>query len=121
MTMVPVMSASSIARRMASTAARSAPSRSPRPMRRAAAIAPASVAATASTLISLSRVVLLEDAIGVRSMAEVPATGEDHGHVVTIGHFDRHLVADAAARLDDRRHPGLRRDLDPVREGKIGI
>ena len=53
MTIVPEMSASSIALRMAVTAAWSAPSRSPRPMSRAAAMAPASVARTASAMIEL--------------------------------------------------------------------
>src|SRR5688500_3704416 len=111
MTMVPVMSASSIALRMAVTAAWSAPIRSPRPMRRAAAMAPASVARTASAMISLS--------IGL--VAEVPAAGEDHGHVVPVGDLDGHLVADAAARLDDRGDPGLGRDLDAVREREVGV
>ncbi len=55
MTMVPLRSASSIAWRMASTAARSAPWRSPRPIWRAAASAAASVAAMASSVISLCR------------------------------------------------------------------
>ncbi len=54
MTMVPLMSASSIALRMAVTAAWSAPSRSPRPMRRAAAMAPASVARIASEMMIFS-------------------------------------------------------------------
>ena len=54
MTIVPEISASSIALRMAVTAAWSAPSRSPRPMSRAAAMAPASVARIASAMMSLS-------------------------------------------------------------------
>jgi hypothetical protein len=54
MTIVPLISDSSMALRIASTAAWSAPVRSPRPMSLAAAMAPASVAATASTVISFS-------------------------------------------------------------------
>ncbi len=112
MTIVPLMSESSIALRMAVTAAWSAPSRSPRPMSRAAAIAPASVARMASAMTILS--------IGA-SVLEVTAAGEDHGHVVAIGDLDGHLVADAAAGLDDGRHPGLGGDLDPVREREVGV
>mgnify|MGYP000261221260 CR=1 FL=1 len=37
-----------------------------------------------------------------RSVPEQPPSREDHGQVVAIGDFDRHLVADRAARLDDR-------------------
>src|ERR1700674_1207284 len=111
MTMVPLISASSMARRIASTAAWSAPIRSPRPIRRAAAIAPAPVAATASTVNSLS--------IGL--VLEVAAAGEDHRHVMAVGDFDRHLVADAAPRLDDGRHPCLGRDLDAIGEGEVGV
>src|SRR5437870_6250382 len=65
-TIVPLMSESSMARRMASTAARSAPLRSPRPMRRAAAMAPASVAATASTPIRFSTLGLSARALRAR-------------------------------------------------------
>ena len=32
---------------------------------------------------------------------------EDHRQVVPVGDLDRHLVADRAARLDDRRDAGL--------------
>src|SRR5687767_5164215 len=131
MTIVPLISASSIALRMAVTAAWSAPIRSPRPMRRAAAIAPASVARTASAMISLSMAQRLSgDGVytvytrmptQTSSMSEVPAAGEDHGQVVAIGDLDRHLVADAAAGLDDRGHAGLRGDLDSVGEREIGV
>src|ERR671910_1096203 len=98
MTMVPLISASSIALRMAVTAAWSAPIRSPRPMRRAAAMAPASVARTASAMISLS--------IGPL-VPEVATPGEKHRHVVAVRDLHGHLVAGAAARLDDGRHSSL--------------
>src|SRR6188508_1567965 len=112
MTIVPLMSDSSIALRMAVTAAWSAPSRSPRPMSRAAAMAPASVARIPSAMTSLS--------IGA-SVLEMAAAREDHCHVVAVGDLDRHLVADAAAGLDDGRHPRLGCDLDAVGEGEIGV
>src|SRR3990170_6185448 len=117
MTIVPEISASSIALRMAVTAAWSAPSRSPRPMRRAAAIAPASVARSASAMISLS----MRADVTMGLVLEVATAGEDHRHVVTVGDLDRHLVADAAAGLDDGRHPGLGGDLDAVREREVGV
>src|SRR5687767_4295225 len=117
MTMVPDSSASSIALRMALTAAASAPSRSPLPIMREAAMAPASVARSASAMISLS----MRVDTGIGLVLEVTASGEDHRHVVAIGHLDGHLVADAAAGLDDRGDPGLRRDLDAVREGEVGV
>ena len=50
------------------------------------------------------------------SVAEVAAPREHHRQVVAVGDLDRHLVADGAAGLDDRRDPGVCRDLDPVRE-----
>src|SRR6187455_694775 len=112
MTIVPLMSASSMALRIAVTAAWSAPILSPRPMRRAAAMAPASVARIASAMMIFSV---------MGSVLEVAAAGEDHRHVVTVGDLDRHLVPDAAPGLDDRRHPGLSRDLDPVREWEVGV
>src|SRR5687768_11783463 len=117
MTIVPDSSASSIALRMAVTAAWSAPSRSPRPMSRAAAIAPASVARSASAMISLS--MRVEVAIGL--VLEVTPAGEDHRHVVTVGDLDRHLVPDAASGLDDGGHAGLGGDLDAVREREVGV
>src|SRR5687768_7027009 len=117
MTMVPDSSASSMALRMAVTAAWSAPSRSPRPMRRAAAMAPASVARSASAMISLS--MRVEVAIGL--VLEMATAGEDHRHVVTVGDLDRHLVTDAASGLDDGSHARLGGDLDAVREGEVGV
>ena len=54
-------------------------------------------------------------------LAEVAAAGEDHRQVVAVGDLDRHLVADRAAGLDDRRHAGLRGELDAVREREIGV
>src|SRR5688500_10485473 len=117
MTMVPDSSASSMALRMAVTAAWSAPSRSPRPMSRAAAMAPASVARSASAMISLS----IRAELGIGSVLEVAAAGEDHRHMVAVGDLDGHLVADAAAGLDDRRDAGLCRDLDAVREGEVRV
>src|SRR6185503_16836101 len=54
-------------------------------------------------------------------VAEVPLPGENHRHVVAVGNLDRHLVADRATRLDDRRHPRLGRHLDAVREREVGV
>src|SRR5688572_29084415 len=117
MTIVPDSSASSMALRMAVTAAWSAPSRSPRPMSRAAAMAPASVARSASAMISLS--MRVDDTIGL--VLEMATAGEDHRHVVAVGDLDRHLVPNTATGLDDGRDPGLCRDLDAVREREVGV
>ena len=54
-------------------------------------------------------------------MPEVASPGEDHGHVMAIRHLDRHLVPDAAAWLDDGGDSGLRRDLDAIGEGEVGV
>jgi hypothetical protein len=54
-------------------------------------------------------------------VAEVAPSREDHRHVVPVGDLDRHLVADRAAGLDDRRDAGLGRDLDSVREREVGV
>ena len=53
--------------------------------------------------------------------AEVPAAGEDHRHVVSVGDFDRHLVADRATGLDDRRDARPGRGLDAVGEREVGV
>src|SRR5688500_2234076 len=111
MTIVPLMSESSMALRMAVTAAWSAPSRSPRPMSLDAAMAPASVARIASAMMILS----------IGSVLEVTPAGEDHGHVMAVGDLDGQLVADAAAGLDDGCHTRLRGNLDPIREGEVGV
>ena len=41
--------------------------------------------------------------------------------MVSIGDLDRHLVADRAAGLDDRRHAGLGGHLDAVREREVRV
>ena len=41
--------------------------------------------------------------------------------MVTVGDLDGHLVADGAAGLDDRGDPGVRGDLDPVREREVRV
>ena len=48
-------------------------------------------------------------------------TREAHREMVAIRRLDRHLVPDRAARLDDRGDAGLGRELDPVREGEVGV
>ena len=55
------------------------------------------------------------------SVPEVPPAGEDHRQVVAVGDLDRHLVADRAARLDDRGHAGVGGGLDPVGEREVGV
>src|SRR6187200_3194644 len=105
MTIVPAMSVSSIVRRIASVAAWSASSRMPFPMNRAEAIAAASVTRTISSASSFS----------------MSGGGEDHGQVVPVRDLDRHLVADRAAPLDDGRHAGVGRDLDPVGEWEVRV
>ena len=46
---------------------------------------------------------------------------EHHRQVVAVRDLDRHLVADRAARLDDRRDAGVGRDLDAVGEREVGV
>src|SRR3954470_11269250 len=100
MTIVPAISSSSIVRRIASVAARSASSLLPRPMYRADARAAASVTRTMSSARSSSM------PVAATSVAEVAHPREDHREVVPVGDLDRHLVADRAARLDDRGDAG---------------
>src|SRR5258705_8528617 len=114
MTIVPANSISSMVERIASTAARSASSFSPRPMNRADASAAASVTRTISSARSCS-------IRSASSVPEMPCAREHHGHVVPVGDLDRHLVADRSARLDDRGHPGLGGELDPVGEREVGV
>src|SRR3954451_24643337 len=106
MTIVPDISISSIERRIASVAARSASIRSPRPIIRADAIAAASVTRTISSASSCSmsdgslqvadkvvaEVPTVKGLVVISLVAEVPAAGEDHGHVVPVGDLDGHLV-----------------------------
>src|ERR1700719_2737150 len=54
-------------------------------------------------------------------VAEVAAAGEDHREVVAVGDLDRHLVANRAARLDDRTDPGARREGDPIGEREVRV
>src|SRR3989304_3035782 len=82
-------------------------------MKRADATAAASVTRTISSASRLS--------IVARAVAVVAATGEDHRHVVAIGHLDRHLVARRAARLDDRSDTSLGGQLDRVGEREVGV
>ena len=91
----------------------SASSFAPRPMNRADSIAAASVTRTISRASSCST--------APAQCRKCRRPGEDHRHVVAVGDLDRHLVADRAARLDDRGDPGLRRELDPVREREVGV
>src|SRR3954469_8009769 len=127
MTMVPCMSTSSIAARIASVATRSASIRLPRPMSRAEAIAAASVTYAISSASSFSmaaapgRSIIGRPPLGTSSMAEMPAAREHHREMVAIGDLDRHLVTDRAAGLDDRGHPGLGRHLDAVREREVRV
>src|SRR5438477_2602550 len=102
MTIVPAISSSSIVRRIASTAARSASTRSPRPMNRAEASAAASVTRTISSASSSTEPLWWRTLV-----AEVAAAGEDHREMVAVGDLDRHLVADRAAGLDDRGDAAL--------------
>ena len=83
-------------------------------MRRAEAIAAASVTPTISSASSVSiddpshrpgagRLVRWSVPVACPALvAEVPPPGEDHGQVVAVGDLDRHLVAARAAGLDDR-------------------
>src|SRR5512140_288028 len=124
MTIVPCISTSSIAARMASVATRSASWRSPRPMSRADAIAAASVTYAISRARSFSIAVppgRWSVMWALASVPEVPSAGEDHRDVVSVGQLDRHLVADAATRLDDRGDPGHRGELHRVREGEVRV
>jgi hypothetical protein len=54
-------------------------------------------------------------------VAEVATPREDHGQVVAVGDLDGHLVADAAAGLDDGRHTALGGQGDGVTEGEVGV
>src|SRR6266542_5211266 len=126
MTTVPEMSTSSMARRIASVAAWSAPSLSPRPMYRAEAIAAASVTRMSSrarrpSIDRYAAASLEVTSPAPRSVAEVAPAREDHGHMVLVGGLDGHLVTCRSARLDDRGHARLRGELDPVRERAVGV
>jgi len=45
-------------------------------------------------------------------MAEMPHAGKAHDQIGSIGRLDHVGIADGAARLNDRRDPGLSEQLD---------
>ena len=55
------------------------------------------------------------------SVAEVASSREHHRQVMAVRDLDRHLVADRAAGLDDRRDARPGRRLDAVGEREVGI
>src|SRR5258706_10327281 len=54
-------------------------------------------------------------------VAEVALACKNHCHAIAVRHTDGLVVANRAARLDDRRDPRLGRRLDAIWEGEVRV